>query len=691
MDAKNVNEGTESPGTEPGGRRGLWIAVILIGGVAIFLRVCNLGTFSLWWDEVFTMKVAALPLHRTLATCARDAENVPLYAVVANLGLRMGLKDPWIRVLPIAAGVASILLLAVWTNRQFGRTTALLVMGFCAVSAFHIRYSQELRAYPYLLLICTLTLIVADRLRVRPDWPTTCAFAATAAVGFYTNLTYLLVLVPVAGLILHPQEPQQAAHHVARARAKDRFLVGVSLGLLAFVPWLWLTSRVLLQRMSRPQVTDWTWELVGRRWQALTIAGQDTEQLTWFGGLLAGFAFIGLAVTLAKGIGRAVFLPALVILLAWEVFLAAVGHWSAARYNTALWPFIAVIVALGFQRVLQCIRWRWLQGLACCAVVVMFLPHVDNYHRNGRHHWDLLATAVETVRRDGEVVVTVDNWTRFCVGYYLGERVASIDEQSSLLANELAEFPSVILVTRQPRPKMEILRTAETRAEITRVHRTGRVYRLRGVEADKAKKASVPTAGQQVSWPAPVDELVPDRVEERPVGCFSRLLGGPARREISAVRRLEFDSGTRPFMRSGWARPSIRADGTTLAWVLGREASVDLNRSVPTRVQIAIRLRPNREIGRTQSMRLLLNGHELGVRRLRQGFQVVKVVARSRFWCTGRNLLVLQFAEVCCQDDVRGSRPVGGSRAAAVDWIELLEKQPVLRQSRHRGPGTMNP
>jgi uncharacterized membrane protein len=169
-------------------------AALAIGGVALFLRVCNLGTFSLWLDEVFTMTVASLPLADTLAACAADAENVPMYAVVANLGLRMGLNEPWIRLLPVAAGMASIALLAVRTRRHFGGGTALATAAFCALSTFHIRYSQELRAYPYLLLLCTLTLLAAERVRSRPSWKSTAALALTVAAGCYTNLTYVLVL-----------------------------------------------------------------------------------------------------------------------------------------------------------------------------------------------------------------------------------------------------------------------------------------------------------------------------------------------------------------------------------------------------------------------------------------------------------------------------------------------------------------
>ena len=193
---------------------------VLIGVVAAFLRVCNLGTFSLWLDEVFTMRVASKPLLDTLAACAADAENVPFYAVVTNLGLRAGLDDPWIRLIPITAALVSIAFLAVWTDRHFGRSVALLTAAFCALSSFHVRYSQELRAYPYLLLICSVTLLVADRLSARPDRRSVLALAATVAVGCYTNQTYVLVLVPVAGLVFAAGQSGSDVGRVAASRIR---------------------------------------------------------------------------------------------------------------------------------------------------------------------------------------------------------------------------------------------------------------------------------------------------------------------------------------------------------------------------------------------------------------------------------------------------------------------------------------
>ena len=104
---------------------------------------------------------AILPFKEMFAAAANDPENVPVYIYITGLSLRMGLIDPWYRLLPIAAGLASIPVWAIWTRIQFGSRISLLVAGLFALATFHVRYSQELRSLP---------LPVPDRRRHHDDW-----------------------------------------------------------------------------------------------------------------------------------------------------------------------------------------------------------------------------------------------------------------------------------------------------------------------------------------------------------------------------------------------------------------------------------------------------------------------------------------------------------------------------------------
>lgn len=454
-----------------------WWAALLVAGLAVVLRVANLGTFSLWLDEVFTMRVAAKPLAETLALCAADAENVPLYAVVANLGLKLGLGDPWIRLLPIAAGLISIWLLAVWSHRNFGRTVSVIVAVFCAVSPFHIRYSQELRAYPYLLLMCAATLRLTDRLRERPDWKSTLGLAIVVGLGFYTNLTYVLVLVPTLGLILMSTYPSGFAGPVCEPVILRRYAFAVALGTLSFTPWIWRIWPSLMSRLSRPRTTGWTLAAIGDRWECLTIAPGQANLLSWFGAGLGVLVLAGIVVAAGMRIGRLVLLPALITLIVWEVVLVQVEHWSSPRYDTALWPFLVVLLALGFERFLRLLRFPWIRTAVSATVVILLLLRVDAYHRRGRPHWDQLAREVRDARRPGEKVVTMDHFSRICLAYYLKEHISTINQEPQRLRAELAERRSVLFVSRG-RLRPELSELAGTRDLIANVHRTAKLFRL---------------------------------------------------------------------------------------------------------------------------------------------------------------------------------------------------------------------
>jgi hypothetical protein len=642
-----------------------WLFPVLIGGVAVFVRVCNLGTFSLWLDEVFTMKVASLPLLETLSRCADDAENVPLYAVVTNLCLKAGLDDPWIRLVPIGAGVASIVFLSFWTCHHFGKRTALLVAGFCALSPFHIRYSQELRAYPYLLLVCALTLVTADRLRDRPDWFSTSSLAVIVALGCYTNLTYVLILPPVVGLVLRPRDRSRDVAQEIETRVRRRFIFGVALGLLAFAPWIWLIWSRLTNRISRGGITHWNIQTLGRRWEELTVAWASVDAATWLGGTLAVFFAAGVIVASRTTIGRFVLLPAIPTLIAWETLLVMMNHWSSTRYDTVLWPFIVILIVLGFEQILQRIRWRWLQGALCGAIVVAFLFRIDSYHRHGRPHWDLVAGAVRELQKPGEALVTFKPAARVCLGYYLGQSITEIEKNPVSLNAALKASQSLLLILRHPLGS-EYVRPNDTFACLANVHRTAEVCRIQS--APTCQPTGVTTnAPRPRRWPEPVVEQVSARYQVVPTGCFLREHNRPPDPPSIPDLRIDLAASEHASLLSGWGRPTLRGDGETYRWVLGYEASIDLGYAVSTRHRIRIRLQAHPDLADTQWLRVVLNGHVIGQRRLGREWRNLDLHVPATVWQKGnRGCLVLQFSRAC------GNGGYDTYRPAAVNRIRII-------------------
>jgi hypothetical protein len=670
-DSDPVKEPTTEAVSTGSGQIPAWVVVSVIGAVAVFTRVCNVGSFSLWRDEIFTMRVSSLPLLETLAACAADADNVPLYAVIANLCLRIGLDDPWIRLVPIAAGLASIGLLAVWVERHFGRTAALLTAAFSALSPFHIRFSQELRAYPYLLLICTATMLIVDRLRLRPDWRSTFALSVIVAVGLYTNLTYVLVLVPAAGIAVVVPQSRHDPNRVRATNVRLRFAAAVGLGLIAFMPWLlWIWSP-LRAKVSRYSADGWTLGDVADRWLSLTIA-PGFEGTVWFGVVLAGVFGVGLVVASTTRTGRAVLSSAVATLVAFEACLVHIDRWTRPRYDTAVWPFIAVLIALGLEQVSRWLRWRWLQWGALAAVAAVLLLNIDMYHRHGRRHWDLLADAVREVRRTDERLVTADYFAERGLSYYLDEEVPTVNRKLFRLRQHLAESPTILLASRysvQP----EDLRSSWVFREIARVHSTGWLYRLHRADAVSPPDSVGCTEGRPGRWPDPIAERVSGRLVRPPGGCLPRLVGGPHRRRQARLVRLDFTTGDRGLSQAGWGDIVVRDDGTTLAWVMGREASAEFGAVESSPGRLEIRLWPSRELADDMWMRALINGRVVGVRPLKPRPRVIGIDVPADVWHHDRNILVLQFMQACSDQSFEHGRSV------AVDWIQWESTEPPLK------------
>lgn len=635
-----------------------WGALTAILAVAALVRLCNLGTFSLDLDEVLTMTRAVLPFPEMIAACAKDPDNVPLYLVLTSLSLAAGLVEPWFRLPPIAAGLASIVAWSWWSRRHFGESTSLLLAGFLALSTFHLRYSQELRAYPYLLLATALALLATDRVRSRPGAGSAMLVAATVAAGWYLHFSFVMILAPMLGMVLAGSEAPDRGFG-SRTRQLAWTAAAVVAGTAAFLPWYLHVRAALGSYLSRG-ANDWTLDLLARRWQFLTVAANESEAADWLGLALAALAAIGLVVAARIRAGRAALLPAVAAAVACELALLAVNRWSQGRYQLAVWPLLALLVVLGAQRIGTWLHWRWLRTASAVAVVCALLPRVDAYHRLGRPHWDRVAAAVAEVQRPGEPVLTENNWGQVCLSHYSELEVESLHRSSGELSAALASHPSVLLFvpSRYRQPAVQAM--ARRGALIAEVPRTGRLVRLR---PDMLGLAAV-SDGER--WPEPATELVPETIEQPLPGCLARTLGldDDWHQPAEGWSRLELDASSAPYLRNGWSSPSSPADGS-VRLVTGPEAAVVAPRRVAEAARIQVRASSLRGLDR-QELRLLVNGRDLGTRALERAPQIIDFDAPAECWTTGRNLLVLQLREVVKPRDGRGL-----PRAAAVDWIEI--------------------
>ncbi len=387
-----------------------------LAGLAVaagIARTFNLGTFSLWLDEILLLIRAQGGPAEVWAACRANAEHPPLSALVTAALNAAGATETVHRLLTITLGVATVPLLAVWAGRRFGRAAGIATGLVTALVPFHVRYSQELRPYVYLLFFAVLTLLAAGRLERRPG-PRSAARAFGAVLGgFYSHHLFALVLIPAAWPLA------EAALSRRNRRALGLFAVAAGAAFLAFLPWLLAISGELSGRDPASGARPWTWRLAFQRWQFLTVGAMEGDGLTWAGVLALVLAILGTTAALRSPAGRAAVVGAVVGIAGSEAFFAATDHWSSGRYDAVGWLFLPVLTGLGIARIWTAPRIRPLAVIVLAALLMGEGLGLVRYARVGRPDWDRVAAAVRQARRPGEPLLAENEWTRICLGYYL--------------------------------------------------------------------------------------------------------------------------------------------------------------------------------------------------------------------------------------------------------------------------------
>lgn len=394
----------------------------LVALAAVGARGFHLGSFSMWLDEVLLMLRATRGGPAAVwEACRANAEHPPLSALAMAAAHGLGFSETGQRWIPALLGVATVMLLAVWTGRHFGRAAGLATGWITALLPFSVRYSQELRPYAWLLFFAVLTLLAADRLLRHPGLSSALGVFGAAVGGLYSHVLFPLLAVPLGVLLGEAAWARDSKRRRRGRRALGLGLAAAGAAVLVYLPWILPALGELSGRPPGGRVEPWTWERVAERWQFLTVGGVEGDGATWAAGLALALAAVGAAAAWRKTAGRAALAGALAGTLGVEVVLLRLGHWSNGRYDMLGWLFLPVLMGVGFG-VLWRWRRRWGRGVAVAVLAALTVGEaagLARYARVGRPHWDQVAAAVRQVRRPGEPVLVENEWTRICVGYYL--------------------------------------------------------------------------------------------------------------------------------------------------------------------------------------------------------------------------------------------------------------------------------
>ncbi|MEO6445457.1 MAG: glycosyltransferase family 39 protein [Gemmatimonadaceae bacterium] len=265
------------------------LALLAIVVLAALARSVGLNG-GLWIDEIYSLvRSFRAPLPEILTEFWGDNHH-PLYAVLAHASRALFGESPWaVRLPAMLFGVAAVPMLYALGMRVTARREALLAALLLAVSYHHVWFSQNARGYSAIAFFALVTMWALLRGTESGRMRYFVLYAVAAALGAYTHLTMIFVVVghALAALALLAMSGTRDERWALARGGTVAFGLGALLTLSLYAPMLRAVLDFFLQRPSQLRgVSTPAWALVeGLRVLVL--------------GLGAGVAVVGAAVVLA--------------------------------------------------------------------------------------------------------------------------------------------------------------------------------------------------------------------------------------------------------------------------------------------------------------------------------------------------------------------------------------------------------
>ncbi|NJL31813.1 MAG: hypothetical protein HC898_09380 [Phycisphaerales bacterium] len=148
-----------------------WLVVLLLMIsmiLALVLRLHGLDKQSFWIDEAASLYFAKLSWTDLWGERSVLETNPPLYYSLLKLMLVFGNSETTVRMLSVVLGVLTIPVVYVIGRVLMGPGTGLVGACLLATSYQHIKYCQDARAYPLLMLASSLAILATCRLLMNP-------------------------------------------------------------------------------------------------------------------------------------------------------------------------------------------------------------------------------------------------------------------------------------------------------------------------------------------------------------------------------------------------------------------------------------------------------------------------------------------------------------------------------------------
>jgi hypothetical protein len=226
---------------------------IIIGilGAALILRLMGLDK-GIWVDEWGSIYVSqGGGLLETLIKL-RNYDHPPLYYMMLHLWSKLGDSEVFLRLPSVLMGIGTVFVAMMWL-RLYSSPASVLVGVLLGAAPMLLRYSQEIRDYPLLLLATSLAFFFASRITINPEtFSNYLGLGISLTMAVATHLLGIFLILPVCIFVYTMSEAGKTV-----CRSKLIVAIAIPVGVFLFFRFFYLLDVDKSHGWWVPPISRW--------------------------------------------------------------------------------------------------------------------------------------------------------------------------------------------------------------------------------------------------------------------------------------------------------------------------------------------------------------------------------------------------------------------------------------------------